>query len=101
MSTFQAIFFNSRLDKDKLKDYAQLDQRYEVCDVINKSFKNLGLGQFFYWSIGRQFLFVIFLLGCQVNPRHIGLHGGLVGHEIDIGGRHQGWSEATSGGRNP
>jgi hypothetical protein len=47
MSTFQAIFFNSRLDKDKLKDYAQLDQRYEVCDVINKSFKNLGLGQFF------------------------------------------------------
>ena len=33
-STFLKFFFTShRLDKDKLKDYAQLDRRYEVCTV--------------------------------------------------------------------
>ena len=39
--------------------------------------------------------------GSQADPRHLRVHGGFVGHEVDARRRHQGRSEATSGGRNP
>ncbi len=39
--------------------------------------------------------------GGQANPRHLCVHWGFAGHEVDAGGSDQGGSEATIGRRNP